>query len=75
MPIDLKPCESSQIESFGYDRASQTLAVKFRRGGLYHYADVPADVFDCLCACDSTGSFIHREIKGKFKFEKQEQAS
>lgn len=75
MPIELKPCESSQIEAFGYDQQSQTLAVKFKRGGLYHYTEVPSVVFDSLNTADSPGSFIHREVKGKFQFQKQEQES
>lgn len=71
MDIDLCPCESSQIEGFGYDEPTETLAVKFRKGGLYHYKGVPSDVFAKMRAAESAGSFLHREIK-KYPYEKQE---
>lgn len=72
-PIKLCPCVSSQISGFGYDSGSQTLAVKFKHGGLYHYTGVPADVFSKMQEAESVGSFLHREIKTKFPYKKQEQ--
>lgn len=69
--IPLCKCESNQIAGFGYDAASQTLAVSFKRGGLYHYTGVPADVFAEMQAADSPGSFLHKNIKGTFNFVKQ----
>ncbi len=69
--VKLTPCESSQIESFGYCPDSKTLAVKFKSGGLYHYANVPADVHEQMKAAESVGSFLHKNVKGKFEFARQ----
>ena len=73
--IPLCKCESSKIAGFGYDAASQTLAVSFKHGGLYHYTSVPADVFAEMQAADSPGSFLHKRIKGTFNFAKQTEAA
>lgn len=71
--IPLCKCESSQIAGFGYDTASQTLAVNFKHGGLYHYAGVPADVFAKMQSAESAGSFLHKHIKGTYSFAKQKE--
>jgi len=62
------PVESSQIQSIGYDPATKTLLVNFKRGGIYSYAGVPQEVFDAFLAAESKGKFLGREIKGKYPF-------
>lgn len=47
--IEMIPCDSSQIEAFGYDADTQTLAIRFPGRGatpssVYHYAEVHGDV-------------------------------
>lgn len=69
--MDMKDCTSSQISRYGYDAEARTMAVEFRRGGLYHYSDVPPEVFAAFEASESKGSFLHHNIKGRYKFEKQ----
>ena len=73
MTITLEAIEAehSKIESFGYCPDSKTLAVKFKSGGLYHYANVPADVHEQMKAAESVGSFLHKNVKGKFEFARQ----
>jgi hypothetical protein len=39
---------SKALEAAGYDPATRTLRLRFRHGGLYDYADVPAEVHDEL---------------------------
>lgn len=78
--IDLIPCESSQIEGFGYDPASQILAIRFpgkgaSAGSVYHYADVPAQVFEDMKAAESKGKFFGSVIRGRYAYEKQPDAS
>ena len=68
-----KPEASSQIKEFGYDAASNTLAVRFKSGGEYHYNGVPQETFDAMHKSSSIGSFLHTKIKGKFDFKKIEQ--
>lgn len=62
--ISMCNCESSLLDSYGYDAESKTLAVKFKNGGkTYHYPDVPADVFDNLSKAESSGQFFLGKIK------------
>ena len=70
MSVDLKPCKSSQVESFGFDPGSKTLAVKFKNGGIYHYTGVDEDTHKAMCCCESVGKFLGSRIKGKFGFKK-----
>ncbi len=74
--IDLIPCESSQIEGFGYHADSKTLAIRFpgkgvTPGTVYHYADVPAQVFEEFKAAESKGKFFGSAIRGRYAYEKQ----
>lgn len=64
--IPLKAVTSSQIEAIGYDAPTNTLAIKFKTGGLYHYADYPQKHWDQFSAAESVGSFFHKNIRGQF---------
>lgn len=68
--IQMRSCASSQIDSYGYDADTATLAVKFNNGGTYHYADVPPDVFAEMEQAPSVGSFLHSQIKGTYSYTK-----
>lgn len=65
MSIVLSPCKSAGIKAHGYDPASRTLAIEFG-SGVYHYAGVPAEVYDELKSAESVGGFYSRAIRGKF---------
>lgn len=74
--IAITPCESSQITGYGYDADSQTLAIQFpgrgaTPGSVYHYANVPAEVFEALHASDSKGKFFGSNIRSVYPYEKQ----
>jgi len=66
--IPMTPCKSSQVESYGFDAESRTLALKFRSGGEYHYFEVSHETFEQLKTCESVGKFLGSEIRGKFRF-------
>ena len=66
--IKLHSVSSSQIESIGHE--GNTLAVKFRSGGTYHYHGVSASQFAELQKAESLGSHLHKHIKPKHKFTK-----
>lgn len=68
--IAMCDCVSSQVSGYGYDEASKTLAVKFKGGGTYHYANVPPDLFEQMGKAESVGRFIHQNIKGQFDHAK-----
>lgn len=51
--IAMSPVESSQIESMGHE--GDTMAVKFKKGGTYHYPGVTAAQFADLKGAESIG--------------------
>jgi hypothetical protein len=66
--IPLKEVDSSQISGIGHDAASRTLAIQFKnkagaKTGLYHYANVTADMFVALREAPSIGSHFGKYIK------------
>ncbi|MFZ5783984.1 MAG: KTSC domain-containing protein [Pseudomonadota bacterium] len=61
---DLTLVTSSNIEAIGHD--GQTLAVKFRNGGLFHYPGVPASEYEAMLRAESIGKHFHANIRGKF---------
>ncbi|WP_430434776.1 KTSC domain-containing protein [Methyloversatilis sp.] len=78
--IEMIECASSQIEAFGYDAETQTLAIRFpgrgaTPGSVYHYADVPAHVFERMSAAESKGKFFGSQIRGHYAYEKQPDAN
>jgi hypothetical protein len=62
---------SSNVAEYGYHPESQTLAVRFHNGGLYHYSGVPPEKFDAMHRAESLGKFLHSEVKGKHEHIKQ----
>lgn len=64
--------DSSNVEAIGWDAESQELHVLFvAGGGLYVYQEVPDYVFEGFLNAPSKGSYLHREIKGRFQYEKR----
>ena len=70
----MTPVTSSQIESIGHDAETNTLHIRFHRGGLYTYADFPAEKFTAFQAAESKGKYLSAEIKGKHEFTKHSSA-
>ena len=68
--------KSSQLEGAHYDRQSKNLTLKFKSGDVYRYAKVPAALWTkfkkTFDGKTSAGSFLHVEIKPKFKYVKVE---
>jgi hypothetical protein len=81
--ITLKPCDSSQIHAHGFDPATGTLALQFKRkgpdgervgGSVYHYTGCTPEFYKEFCGAESLGKFFGERIKpnaDKFPFEKQ----
>ena len=61
---------SSNISSIGYDASSQTLEVEFINGGIYQYFDVPESVYNEFIKASSHGQYLHRNIKGAYRYAK-----
>ena len=70
------PVKSSNIEAIawvpGAGDVRGFLFVRFIKSGVYHYIDVPKDLFEEMLNADSVGSFFAARIKNEFDFVKGE---
>ena len=64
--------QSSNIASIGYDEADQEAYVKFLNGSVYVYRDVPQHEFDGLKDAPSVGSYLNRNFKNVYAYERIE---
>ncbi len=62
--------KSSQIQEVAHDSGSKTLYIRFHRSDWYSYDNVPDDVYEGLVGDKSPGSYLHRNIKGKYEYNK-----
>lgn len=69
--IDRTQVSSSNVRSVGHDPSTNTLAVEFKDGSIYHYHGVDKDTHEQLVCAKSVGGFIHSSIKGVYKHSKQ----
>lgn len=68
--IDMVRVSSSNVDSIGYDDATQTLRIDFLNGTAYIYKGVPRVEFDGLQSAPSIGSYLHRNIKNMYPYER-----
>jgi len=68
--IKMCDCASSMLAQHGYDAATKTLAVKFKNGGVYHYAGVSQEDYDTLVKSKSLGGHFAANVRAKFRHEK-----
>jgi hypothetical protein len=61
---------SSVIAGIRYDRGTGSLRVKFVSGHIYDYKDVPEKFYNLMKRAASKGSFLNRQIKNRFGFQK-----
>lgn len=63
---------SSAIDRVRYDAQRRELAVTFRSGRVYVYADVPEETYAALLAADSKGAFFNAAIRDVFPTRRQQ---
>lgn len=68
--IPMISVESSNVEKIGYEESTQILRVKFLNGSVYDYKNVPIMEFEQLKNAQSIGSYLNRNIKGNYPYEK-----
>lgn len=69
--MDMIPVSSSNMQSVGYDKSSETLRVGFLNGGLYDYHLVPEHHHKGLMNASSHGTYLDTYIKkGGYRFTK-----
>lgn len=70
MEIEKVFVSSSNVEAVGYDEDTQTLRVWFLNGSVYDYSGVGIMEFEALKDAPSVGSYLARNIKGQYPYEK-----
>lgn len=69
---EMIPVSSSNIESIGYDEQNEQVYVRFLNGSLYVYKGVPLNEFENLRDAPSLGSYLHRNYKNVYPYERIE---
>ena len=71
MPMpDMQPVSSSNIAAVGYDAGNQTVYVQFLNGSTYAYKGVPEHEFQNLLTAPSVGSYLNRNFKNVYPYER-----
>jgi len=63
---------SSNVAEVGYDSENQIVFVRFLNGSLYIYKGVPEYDFQGLLTAPSVGSYLHRNFKNVYPYERIE---
>ena len=69
MPWEKSPF-SSNVSSVRYDEETQTMTVRFQRGGVYAYMGVPEDVALQLINAASVTQMLNTEIKPNYSYRR-----
>ena len=66
----MHPVSSSNIAAVGYDSENQTVYVQFLNGSTYAYKGVPEHEFEKLRTAPSVGSYLNRNYKNVYPYER-----
>lgn len=67
--ITMIEVQSTALKAWGYDPASQVLAIRFKPGQVTHYKGVPQDVADAFEAAESKGRAVGQMLRGVYETE------
>ncbi len=67
---EMHPVSSSNIASVGYDPDNQMVFVQFLNGSIYAYKGVIESEFENLRTAASVGSYLNRNYKNIYPYEK-----
>lgn len=70
MNVKMIQVSSSNIECIGYDEDNEIVHVKFLNNTEYIYKGVPRSMFEGLINAPSIGSFLHRNFKNVYPYER-----
>lgn len=70
MSVEMIQVSSSNILAVGYDADNQIVHVQFLNGSEYIYKGVPLHEFDGLLNAPSVGSYLHRNYKNIYPYER-----
>lgn len=69
---EMLPVSSSNIDSIGYNEDDQEVYVRFLNNSLYVYKGVPKHEFENLRDAPSLGSYLHRNFKNVYPYQRVE---
>jgi hypothetical protein len=72
MMPDMIPVSSSNVAELGYDVENQIVYIRFLNQALYIYKGVPEPEFENLKNAPSIGSYLHRNFKNVYPYERIE---
>ena len=61
---------SSVIIAFSYNEEKLILKITFVSGFIYHYKNVPKNIYNAMRAATSKGTYFNNYIKDRYDFEK-----
>ena len=61
--------DSTNVYKLGYHADSNTMWAEYRNGKVYSYKGVPEKIFQQAKESESVGSYISRNIKGRYDTE------
>lgn len=71
MPMpEMQPVSSSNVAAVGYDAENQTVYVQFLNGSTYAYKGVSEHEFENLRTAPSVGSYLNRNYKNVYPYER-----
>jgi hypothetical protein len=71
MPLpEMQSVSSSNVAAVGYDTENQSVYVQFLNGSIYAYKGVPEYEFENLRTAQSVGSYINRNYKNVYPYER-----
>ena len=62
----MHPVVSSNLQSVGYE--SGNLYIRFLKGGLYEYFNVPQHIYEGLMQASSHGEYFAQNIKNTYRY-------
>ncbi len=72
MAPEMKSVSSSNVSEVGYNEETQEVYVRFLNGSLYIYKGVPKHEYEGLLNAPSVGSYLHRNFKNVYPYERIE---
>ena len=69
---EMTQVSSSNIAEIGYDESTQEVYVRFLNNSLYVYKGVPPFEYEGLLNAPSVGSYLHRNYKNVYPYERVE---
>jgi hypothetical protein len=70
--IEMYPVSSSNVSEVGYDTQNEIVLVRFLNNTLYAYKGVSETIFEELKIAASIGSYLNKNFKNVYPYERIE---